>query len=925
MKKLFFLLIVGMFSLNMMAQTIYYVKTNGDDSKDGKSWENAYATLSKAFTSSVSGDEIRVGQGTYTSIATYALSNKAITMKGSYNSSGIQDYSAKSIVDGNSLRLMTVTSTGSEIPFVIDGFVFKNGISTGYGGAISFSKIAATISNCEFINNKTANYGGGGVYFSSTTTACTVKNCKFYNNIAKDGGAIYSGSGFTLNVINSTIAYNTATNSSAGGGGGIYGAGTTYLFNSIVFANKKVTTPEQLRGTGIGVNIGTFYLNTNVIDGGKPSVNGTFNSVNNNDGIDANNADPAFIDGSTGNLHLQANSPAINKGDNSLIPSNITTDIENKNRILETIVDLGCYETLRYNITAGVNDESMGSINGTGYYLEGAAVSVAAISNDGYHFVNWTENGSEVSTSTTYNFNATATRSLVANFASNTILLSSGNTNASTLLNCSTCDVTVSGSGTNLLIDENKTLNSLTIKPGAQLTLSEGKTLNTTGSLVLQSDVTGNATFVDNNSLVFPTINATVQQYFSATDRNWYVSSPITSATDENLNTGSAVAYYDEEHGTWPYLNNEGMITMKGYISVAGTAGTGTINFSGTLNNGSKSIILSCKGSSKTGFNLVGNPYPSYLKWTENLANSANCLTTIWYRTKSGGAYSFQTYNASGDLGVPLSTSGYIPPMQAFWVRTSVDKSELIVNNSMRSHGNGTANLLKIKSELTFPQPIVRLLVSNGNNSDETVLYSNSGASNDFDSYDSPKMSNNSSAIPEIFTMIGSEHLVINGLNTIPELVEIPLGFTTGQSNSFSITATEFSNFKPGIKVYLIDKITGSEHDLTDGKAYNFRSDVTSSTSRFGLVFKSAQISTDVINTTENVIVSKNADNQITVNLTGNIGNSFVSVYNAMGQKLLKKQIISDYMVISNTLASGAYIVEVEKDGKYSVQRVILN
>ena len=57
-----------------------------------------------------------------------------------------------------------------------------------------------------------------------------------------------------------------------------------------------------------------------------------------------------------------------------------------------------------------------GTTSGGGTFNSGASVTVIATANAGYSFVNWTESGTEVSTSTSYQFSASANRSLVANF-----------------------------------------------------------------------------------------------------------------------------------------------------------------------------------------------------------------------------------------------------------------------------------------------------------------------------------------------------------------------------------------------------------------------------------------------------------------------------------------------------------------------------
>ena len=70
-------------------------------------------------------------------------------------------------------------------------------------------------------------------------------------------------------------------------------------------------------------------------------------------------------------------------------------------------------------ITASANPSAGGSVSGTGTYNYGSTVTLTATPSTGYHFVNWTKNGTQVSTSSTYSFIASTNVSYVANFALN--------------------------------------------------------------------------------------------------------------------------------------------------------------------------------------------------------------------------------------------------------------------------------------------------------------------------------------------------------------------------------------------------------------------------------------------------------------------------------------------------------------------------
>jgi len=54
---------------------------------------------------------------------------------------------------------------------------------------------------------------------------------------------------------------------------------------------------------------------------------------------------PAYAPTAAGILRLRWGSPAIDAGDNGLIPAGVTSDLAGKPRIYDGVVDMGAYET----------------------------------------------------------------------------------------------------------------------------------------------------------------------------------------------------------------------------------------------------------------------------------------------------------------------------------------------------------------------------------------------------------------------------------------------------------------------------------------------------------------------------------------------------------------------------------------------------
>ncbi len=79
-------------------------------------------------------------------------------------------------------------------------------------------------------------------------------------------------------------------------------------------------------------------------------------------------------------------------------------------------------------ISSGVAPVGAGTLGGAGTYVDGSICTLTATANAGWAFANWTENGAEVSTSTSYAFTVAGSRVLTANFTPALPPIASGGT-----------------------------------------------------------------------------------------------------------------------------------------------------------------------------------------------------------------------------------------------------------------------------------------------------------------------------------------------------------------------------------------------------------------------------------------------------------------------------------------------------------------
>ena len=146
-----------------------------------------------------------------------------------------------------------------------------------------------------------------------------------------------------------------------------------------------------------------------------------------------NNVDGMLFTASNGNrLFLPASPTAINRG--FYWSSSLHTEYPHhawEYRFYSNSSGCGMEKNYRYEgnpiravrssmqnntITVSANPSEGGTVTGAGTYQQGQSCTVTATANEGYSFINWTENDIQVSTDASYTFTVTGDRSLVANF-----------------------------------------------------------------------------------------------------------------------------------------------------------------------------------------------------------------------------------------------------------------------------------------------------------------------------------------------------------------------------------------------------------------------------------------------------------------------------------------------------------------------------
>jgi hypothetical protein len=405
---------------------------------------------------------------------------------------------------------------------------------------------------------------------------------------------------------------------------------------------------------------------------------------------------------------------------------------------------------------------------------------------------------------------------------------------------------------------------------------------------------------------------------------NWYtVSSPVvgetygdgfvTSNGIASSGDNRAIAPYVTSNDSWAYMQagaeSATFISGKGY-SVK-LASPGAISFTGTMNVDDTSIALTTSGK---GFNLIGNPYPSYINSGSILPNSTSALKTqtLWVWNQSTSSY---------DTKVTVDAFK-IAPGQGFFVKSDGAEGSVLIAEADQSHQSTDT------FQRTEARPEIYLTLTDGSASREAKIYFIDNTTTGFDNGYDGEMFGGVANDFAIYT-----HLVSNSqgkdyaIQSLPRdnYKNIPVGVNAISGTAITIEAST-TNFPEGMNIYLEDTSDNS-FTLLDAES-DFTTTLGSDLNgigRFYLHTTTGALSTNDVAANNNLSIYTSTRENLRIVGVQN-GTANIQLYNILGKEVLKGSFEGNGVndIALPRLNSGIYIVKIATEKGTINKKIII-
>jgi hypothetical protein len=387
--------------------------------------------------------------------------------------------------------------------------------------------------------------------------------------------------------------------------------------------------------------------------------------------------------------------------------------------------------------------------------------------------------------------------------------------------------------------------------------------------------------------------------------------------------------------GTAPSAGN--FTPAKGYqMAAKGTnSGSGVgaeMTFSGKPNTGTKSISIT---NAETGngsdndpadgsrFNLVGNPYPSFISVSAFLTANSSILGNGHEAVYGWNGSSYTTYNSA--------SGAYIAPGQGFMVGADSGSATLSFTTGMQSTGNTSmddfisGDQLEDRAEL-----FLGYLSSEYSNKTEIYFLENTTDLLDI-AYDAVTIDfdhNNGIHTRLLDGSSDNRNFVIQSLS-YSEMNDkvIPLVINGFANEEFSVSILHRTT-PADINIYLEDTFLNTITNLKDEDfVLNPISDL-SGAGRFYIHLTEDTMSTiDVSSNLLNAYKDANSDFITVEGLSSQEGIVNISLFNILGSKVLKTSFdnsLNQRVISTQAISQGIYVIELESSGRRVTKKILI-
>ncbi len=397
-------------------------------------------------------------------------------------------------------------------------------------------------------------------------------------------------------------------------------------------------------------------------------------------------------------------------------------------------------------------------------------------------------------------------------------------------------------------------------------------------------------------------------------DSHWHMNSNHAniaySANDNLANNGGA--------NNSVLVQGKGYLTalaQKSYLQSNGQFSDGSVTIpvtaeAGSMNSGQG--IPATEGTELKGYNLIGNPYQSYLDF--DVFASKN--SSLWaegskfansYATFDAAENTYVSYLANPSVGSKAAT-GKISMHQGFFIIKTGSATTASFDNTMRST---EADGASFRSERpAFPLVNLKATGSNGAGDIAVVEFGRpefAGAA---------KMKNIGSDGKVYFSHNGEEYAI---LYLDSEVNQMPVCFETSASGSYTMTwSTANATFD---YLHLIDNMTGADVDMLSNAGYSFTASADDYKSRFKLMFAYTGVEENEDASASSSSFAFMHDGAIIVN-----GEGVLEVIDVNGRTIISSKLTDVQNTISlPQVAQGIYMLKLVDGNNVKVQKMVID